>query len=72
MSAAKKSKSSARQFQDLSTGDVGFVCPNDSAVCTLVQDDSEKNQGFKKAVSCYKSRVAFPKSNLHCKSKNRK
>ena len=46
MSTAKRSKSGARLFQESWTADVGFVCRNDKAVCTLVQDDSEKNQGF--------------------------
>ena len=68
MSAAKKSKSSQRLLQVSWTADVGFVCRNDRAVCTLVQDDSEKNQGFKKAVSIYKNRVAFQKSS-QCKIK---
>ena len=44
--------------------DVGFVCRNDRAVCSLVQDDSENNQGFKKAVSRNENRVAFQKSRL--------
>ena len=35
----------------------------------LVQDDSEKNQDSKKAVSCYENRVAFQKSCSQCKSK---
>ena len=69
MSTARKSKSDARQFQESWTGDVGFVCRNDRAVCTLVQDDSEKNQGFKKAVSRYENRAAFQKSRSQCKSK---
>ena len=71
-STAKRSKSGARQFHDSWTADVGFVCRNDRAVCTLVQDDSEKNQGFKKAVARYKNRVAFQKSRSQCKSKNGK
>ena len=41
---------------------------NDRAVRTLVQDNSEKNQGFKKAVSRYENRVAFQKSRSECKS----
>ena len=45
MSTAKRSKSGARQFQKSWTADVGFVCRNDRAVCTLVQDESAKNQG---------------------------
>ena len=69
MSTTKRSKSSARQFQELWTADVGFVSRNGRAVCTLVQDDSEKNHGFKKAVSRYENRVAFQKSRSQCKSK---
>ena len=69
MSTAKRSKPGARQFQESWTADVGFACRNDRAVCTLVQDDFEKNQGFKKAVSRYKSRVAFQKSRSQCKLK---
>ena len=69
MSTAKRSKSGARQFQESWTADVGFVCRNDRAVCTLVQDNSEKNQGFKKAVFRYENRVTFQKSRLQCKSK---
>ena len=37
MSAAKKSKSDERQFQEPWTVDFGFVCRNHRAVCTLVQ-----------------------------------
>ena len=69
MSTAKRSKSGARLFQESWTADVGFVCRNDKAVCTLVQDDSEKNQGFKKAVSRCENRVVFQKSRSQCKSK---
>ena len=36
MSAAKRSKSGARLFRESWTADVGFVCRNDKAVCTLV------------------------------------
>ena len=50
MSTAKRSKSGARQIQESWTADVGFVCSNDRAVCTLVQDNSEKNYDFKKTV----------------------
>ena len=46
MSTAKRSKSGGRQFQESWTADVWLVCRNDRAVGTLVQDDSEKNQGF--------------------------
>ena len=35
MSAAKRSKSDVRQFQESWTTDFGFVCRNDRAVCTL-------------------------------------
>ena len=35
MSAAKRSKSDGRQFQESSTTDFGFVCRNDRAVCAL-------------------------------------
>ena len=38
----KRSKSGAKQFQELRAADVGFICRNDKAVCSLVQDDSEK------------------------------
>ena len=69
MSTAKRLKSGARQFQESWTADVGFLCRNDRAVCTLGQDDSEKNQGFKKAISRCENRVAFQKSRLQCKSK---
>ena len=70
MSTAKWSKSGARQlFQESWTAEVGFVCGNDRTVCTLVQDDSEKNQGFKKAVFRYENRAAFQKSRWQCKSK---
>ena len=48
---------------------IEFICRTDRAVCTLVQDDSEKNEGFEKAVSRYENRVAFQKSCLHYKSK---
>ena len=48
MSTAKKSKPGARHFQESWTADVGFVCRNGRAVCTLVQDDSEKNEGLKR------------------------
>ena len=69
MSTAKRSKSGARQFQKSWAADVGFVCRKDRAVCALIQDDSEKNQGFKKAISRYENRVAFHKSCSQCKSK---
>ena len=42
MSKDKRPKSGARQFQELWTADVGFVCRNERAVRTLVEDDSEK------------------------------
>ena len=35
MSAAKRSKSDVRQFQESWTTDFGFVCRNERAVCTL-------------------------------------
>ena len=69
MSTTTTSKSGARQFQESWTADVGFVCRNDRAVCTLVQNDSEKNQGFIKAVSRHKDRMAFQKSCSRCISK---
>ena len=48
---------------------IGFICRSDRAVCTLVQDDSEKNEGYEKAVSPNENRVAFQKSRSHLKSK---
>ena len=74
MSAAKRSNSVARQFQESCTADVGFVCRNDRAVglCTLGQDDSKENQRFKKALSRCENRVAFHKSRSQDKSKHRK
>ena len=72
MSTAKRSKSGARQFQGSWTADVEFVCRNDRAVCALTRDDSERNSGFKKAISRYKNGVAFQKSCLQCKSKYEK
>ena len=69
MYTAKRPKSGARQFQESWTAAVGFVCRNDRAVCTFIQDDPEKNQGFKKAISRYENRVAFQKSCSQCKSK---
>ena len=72
MSTAKRSKSGGRQFQESWTADIWLVCRNDRAVGTLVQDDSEKNQGFKKVVSRYQNRVAFQKSRSQCTSKNGK
>ena len=55
------------------TADIGllglFVVMTEQLICTLVQDDSEKNQGFTKAVSRYENRVTFQKSRLLRNSK---
>ena len=50
-----------------------WVCLSyDRAVCALIQDDSEKNEGFKKAVSRHENKAAFQKSRSKCKSKYEK
>ena len=72
MSAARRSKLGAGLFQESWIADVGFVCRNDRAVCTLAQDDSEKNEGLKKAVSRYENRIAFQKTCSQYKSINGK